>query len=245
MLYALKSLAALRHGEASNLRWSQYDAEATPLGAINLGQTKSGVPRAVPVHPTLAKLLAAWKLSGWVAVYGRRPTADDYIVPTRNMSDERPHGTAREAAEAQKQLIADLETLGLRTQAGKRLHRRGHDMRRTLITLARTDGAIDGLLRWVTHGPTSDMIDVYSSPPWSALCAEVAKLKSELREGTVIAMRPSAETSSRWCRTRSDGPERALGGHQKPARRANPRQASVAATEIVVTPKGLEPLFSA
>jgi hypothetical protein len=36
-----------------------------PLGALNLGETKSGVPRQVPVHPTLAKVLAQWKLSGW------------------------------------------------------------------------------------------------------------------------------------------------------------------------------------
>lgn len=38
VLYALKSLAALRHGEAAPLRWSQYDAKASPLGAINLGR---------------------------------------------------------------------------------------------------------------------------------------------------------------------------------------------------------------
>jgi integrase len=142
ILYALKSVAALRHGEAANLRWSQYDSTAKPLGTINLGETKSGVPRAVPVHPTLAKLLATWKLSGWSAVYGRRPTPDDFIVPTRNMSEAKPLGTPRGANESQRQLVADLELLKLRTKAGKKQSRRGHGMRRTFITLARTDGAM-------------------------------------------------------------------------------------------------------
>ncbi len=88
----------------------------------------------MPVHPTLAKVLAAWKLSGWAAMMDRQPKPDELIVPTRN-------GTTRDATEAQRQLIADLELLGYRTKAGKRQHRRGHDMRRTFITLARTDGA--------------------------------------------------------------------------------------------------------
>jgi hypothetical protein len=59
------------------MTWSQYDADAKPLGAINLGHTKSGVPRQVPVHPVLAKLLAAWKLAGWAATYGRSPRTND------------------------------------------------------------------------------------------------------------------------------------------------------------------------
>jgi len=50
-------------------------------------------------------------------------------------------------------------------------------MRRTFARLARANGAIDGLLRFVTHGLTSDMIDVYSSPPWGALCAEVTRTR--------------------------------------------------------------------
>jgi hypothetical protein len=32
------------------------------------------------VHPTLAKLLAAWKLSGWERLFGREPKPDDLVV---------------------------------------------------------------------------------------------------------------------------------------------------------------------
>jgi integrase len=181
-LYAIKFLAALRHGEAAGLTWALYDAASTPLGAIRLGKTKSAAPRAVPVHPTLARILAEWKLSGWAAIYGRAPRAEDLIVPTRK-------GRRRAPAASQVQLIEDLERIGLRSRAGVDRNRRGHDLRRTMITLARADGAIDGMLRWVTHGPKpNEMLDVYSSPPWASLCTEVAKLRIEVRAGDVIAL---------------------------------------------------------
>ena len=183
VLIALKFLAGgLRHGEAARLTWRNYDATTEPLGQLAIGKTKSGVPRQVPVHPTLAKILAAWKLSGWEATYGRAPTSDDLIVPTRNF-------TVRAASESQRQLKADLEIVGLRVRAGVRQFRRGHDFRRTFISLARADGAHDGPLRWVTHGPSaSSMADLYSTFPWSALCAEVSKLRIDLREGKLLQL---------------------------------------------------------
>ena len=58
VLYALKTLGALRHTEAANLTWRLIDTATEPLGTINLGKTKSGAPRQVPIHPTLAKVLA-------------------------------------------------------------------------------------------------------------------------------------------------------------------------------------------
>jgi hypothetical protein len=172
------------------------------------------------------------------------------------MTDANPLGTAREAAETQKQLIADLELLKLRTKAGKKLHRRGHDMRRTFITLARTDGAIDGLLRWVTHGPTSDMMDVYSSPPWSALCTEVAKLKLALREGALVTLDVAPPATNRWLKT--DGAETArsearasspagwpTSGQRTRGKRRNDPQPAVDPALLVVTPMRLELMFSA
>jgi hypothetical protein len=109
------------------------------------------------------------------------------------MNADNPRGTVQTATESQKALVGDLGFLGLRTRAGQRRNRRGHDMRRTFITLARTDGAIDGLLRWVTHGPSSEVIDVYTSPPWAALCAEISKLKIALNEGALVSLRPPTD----------------------------------------------------
>ncbi len=182
VLYGLKFLALLRHSEAARLRWSEWDTAARPLGSLNVIHAKSGFPRLVPAHPVLARMLAAWKLSGWPIVYGRHAEPGDLIVPTRRF---RP----RAAAAAQVQLLEDLARLELRVEAGQTRKRRGHDLRRTGITLLRTDGALDSMLRWISHGPrANEIIDLYSTPPWEALCAEMIKLRVELREGKLLSL---------------------------------------------------------
>jgi integrase len=67
-------------------------------------------------------------------------------VPTRNF-------TGRTKEEAQHALRQDLAKLGLRP-------RRGHDLRRTFITLAQVDGARRDLLETVTHGSRGDIVSV-------------------------------------------------------------------------------------
>ncbi len=49
---------------------------------------KTEVPRRMPVHPTLAKILAAWRLGGWAEMMGRAPKADDLIVPNMPVLDD-------------------------------------------------------------------------------------------------------------------------------------------------------------
>jgi integrase len=220
VLYGLKGLAGLRHGEAAGLRWKHYDATAKPLGRLTVANsylksgTKTGVTREVPVHPTLAKLLAEWRLSGWPTVYGRHAQSEDLLVPTRRLQ-------IRDKAEARNALQRDLKRLGLRP-------RRGHDLRRTFITLAQVDGARRDLLECVTHGPRGDIISIYSTFPWPALCAEVAKLNVEIRAVQVIEIPRAAEALGT-----------VLGTVDKkgPDSRTNP-------SLFVVTPPGLEPPYS-
>jgi integrase len=173
VVYALKALAALRHAEAATLRWSQYDPRAEPLGSIALGKTKTSVPRLIPVHPTLARILAEWRLSGWESTFGRRPRPDDLIVPTRL-------GTVRQSPDTQHTFLEDLERIGLRG-------RRGHDLRRSFITLARVDGA-GPALEVVTHGPRGSIVDLYTTWPWPTLCAAVRCLRVELLGGAVFTL---------------------------------------------------------
>lgn len=163
VFHALKALAGLRHSEASGLRWRQYDRALEPLGALNLERTKTQVPRRVPVHPTLGRILQNWRDGGWERTFGRAPTAEDLIGSTRNM-------TERLSPESANAFRLDLAMLGMR-------HRRGHDLRRTFITLAQVDGARRDLLETITHGPRGNIINVYTTFPWPALCAEVAKLR--------------------------------------------------------------------
>jgi len=169
MVYALKGLTGMRHGEMAALRWQHYDPTTEPLGRLLVANTyrrrgtKSRVTRRVPVHPTLARLLDAWREFGWQDLYGRAPAADDLIVPTRNQS-------MRDPSTAQVQLLEDIDRLGLR-------RRRGHDLRRTFLSLAQIDGARREVLKLVTHGQKGDILDGYTTFPWATMCAEVAKLK--------------------------------------------------------------------
>lgn len=86
------------------------------------------------------------------------------------------------------------------TGSGKALllrHRRGHDLRRTFITLAQVDGARRDLLETITHGPRGNIINVYTTFPWPALCAEVAKLRiTKVRTG-VAKIGSKAESAGR------------------------------------------------
>ncbi|MEA2697565.1 MAG: hypothetical protein QOI66_1836, partial [Myxococcales bacterium] len=111
--------------------------------------------------------------------YGRPPTADDFIAPTRRM-------TERQSPESQGAFLLDLAQLGLRTENGESNNRRGHDLRRTFITLAQVDGARRDFLETISHGPRGDIMNVYTTLPWPALCEEVSKLKISLREGIVL-----------------------------------------------------------
>lgn len=120
-------------------------------------------------------MLAAWKLGGWQRMIGRRPNADDLIVPSRQ-------GACRSVNHGLKRFHEDLERVGQRP-------RRQHDLRRSFITLARTDGARKDVLEVITHGSRGDIVDVYMSLPWQLLCDEVAKLRLELRAGAVVALR--------------------------------------------------------
>jgi len=83
MIYAFGLLAGLRPGEAAALRWRHYDPTTEPLGKLTVAKsynakhhivkgTKTEAVKIIPVHPTLAAMLAEWKLSGWSAMMGTR-----------------------------------------------------------------------------------------------------------------------------------------------------------------------------
>jgi integrase len=181
--YALQGIAGLRHGEVAGLCWRHLDTSAKPLARLVVARsygrasTKTSRTREVPVHPTLAAILDAWKLGGWVELMGRQPTPDDALLPSRE-------GRIRSRHHSRNKLLEDLARLGLR-------HRRGHDLRRTFVTLCRVDGARKDILEMISHNPRGNIVDIYTSMPWPSLCEEVAKLKVERRKGAAI---PTPET---------------------------------------------------
>ncbi len=192
--YALKAIAGLRHGEVAGLRWRHYDPTLEPLGRLviatsyDTGRTKTEVARRVPVHPVLARILAAWKLSHWARLYGRAPGPDDYLVPTRTL-------TTVDVSDAVHAFKADLESLGLRVEAGKYRDRGGHDLRAWFITTCQEHGAHRDLLRVVTHTAKGDVVSGYTRAQWPALCAEVGKLKVSILGGEVLELATSSATT--------------------------------------------------
>lgn len=121
VLAALMFLGAMRFGEAAALTWRDYTADLEPLGRIvvdksystkarRVKQTKRDTPREMPVHPTLAKMLAAWKLGGFERLTGRRPRPDDLIVPSRR-------GAPRNVNHGLRRFHEDLERVGAAAEA--------------------------------------------------------------------------------------------------------------------------------
>ena len=144
----------------------------------------------------MAAILAKWKLNGWPQMMGRAPTLEDLVVPMAaptNRGRRVPLGRMRTDHNSYKRLVKDLAALGLR-------HRRGHDLRRTMITLARSDGARKDILELCTHNPDESTIDIYTSFPWEVLCREVAKMRIRTRDGGNVVAIPMAE-GARWAQT--------------------------------------------
>lgn len=198
--YALKSIAMLRHGEVAAVRWRNYDPTMQPLGRLHIVAawdsrthtekgTKSGAPRAVPVHPTLAKLLAEWKLTHWARVYGRAPTDDDLIVPNLALGH-------LDGPTCGRRYPRHLDALGLRRRAGARRNRGGHDLRAWGVTRYQTSGAHRDILKLSSHGAGGSVIDGYTRVPWPEQCAEIAKLNIERLDGEILALATGLATRS-------------------------------------------------
>lgn len=188
--YAIELLCGLRPGENAALRWRHYEPEIEPLGSLlvataldsdkhELKGTKTESVKYVPVHPTLATILAEWKLSGWPAIFGKQPTPDDLIVPIP--PDDARRRRSRYGKEAfrtnyyahRRWNDVDLQALGWRD-------RRHYDMRATFVTLALEDGADEDILeRYVTHAKKRrSAFDGYNrGKQWAKVCTEVAKLR--------------------------------------------------------------------
>lgn len=191
VIYALEGLAGVRHGEAAALRWSDRNKTCHPLAKLTISKsgkknrTKTQLTREVPIHPALASILDEWEATGWAATFGRAPRANDLIVPTER-------NKIRSAQQTLKEFHEDLERIGLRT-------RRGHDLRRTFVTLIRVDGGRSDVLRPITHPGEKDIIGLYTTFPWPVVCEELAKLRISL---------PTANSPATDASTEGNAPEK-------------------------------------
>lgn len=179
--YSLKGVAGLRHSEASGLTWDRFDVgEASPLGMMWI-HGKGGIKRPVPIHPTLAAIMAEWRLFGWSKMMGRKPTPEDLVIPMPMDFESRPGGR-RLKWNSRDFIEKDLAVLGMR-------HRGGHDLRATMISLARSDGAAPTILRRTTHKPPREVLEGYTTYEWDVVCREVSKFKIQRKQtGKILAI---------------------------------------------------------
>lgn len=187
MLYTLLFLTGSRFGEVAGLKWSDLDLRMSPLARLRVSRsyehgTKTDQPRQVPVHPLLLELLMEWRTGGFVEIVGRAARPGDLIVPSRELAMRSRHHT-------RNKFLEDIKKLGLR-------HRRVHDSRRTLITLARVDGARKDVLEQITHGARGNILDMYTTLPWPTLCEAIQCLRLKRLNGEECMQRMAE--MARW-----------------------------------------------
>jgi integrase len=181
LYYAFMLLAGMRPGEIAVLRWSDFDGSVEPLGRIVVAEalntrkgtikgTKTNAVRDVPVHPTLAAMLAEWSLAG-------EHEAGDLILPlpadaveARRTRKGEPLRTGDYAGKKWREV--DLKMLGWR---GREMY----SMKSTFISLCGVDGCKRDSIKRITHARTKrDAFDGYDRASyWPEDCREIAKLK--------------------------------------------------------------------
>ena len=186
MLYQLMRLTGTRLGEACGLRWSDLDKDTLHLWCLTVDSQYNGATvkmardedtagRVVPVHPTLARALDAWRTGGFAKIYGRHPLPDDFISPNpRTMA-------ARTPDQAKKALRRDEGRAGVNHVKG----RLTHGMRRCFITSARKRGALPDVVRQITHQAKGPTIDHYTTFEWETLCRAVLCVEVDLSRAPV------------------------------------------------------------
>lgn len=185
---ALSFYTGMRLGEVSGRRFRDWDKASAPLGCLKVSSQYNGQPlktdkpRKVPVHPRLRQILEDWESFGFELVYGRRPTADDWIVPLPSKVNK--HRTQDSAYRA---FIKSCNAVGVENLTL-------HSARHTLITWARRGGARSEVVETFTHNAKGAIIDQYTHWDWDAQCEAVSCLSYEpkLPVEIVPAVEPTA-----------------------------------------------------
>ena len=220
--HALKALAGLRHGEVAALCWRHYDPTAEPLGRLTIAVAYCSRTRRIKATKT--------EETRAVPVH---PVLAKVLAEWKQSHWERVYGrspglddlvvptrnmTSVNAADAGKAFKLDLAELGLRVGAGEHRDRGGHDLRSWYETRAIEDGADSLILRRTTHAAPKDVAGGYERFSWKVICREVAKLQIGLLDGEILTLATGFATAERKAENR---------------------------WRKVVTPMGLEPMFSA
>ena len=172
---ALAFYTGMREGEVCGRRFGDWDPTTQPLGTLHVATQYQDQPlktddsegehvRTVPVHPELERILTDWRERGFELYVGRKPTAEDWIVPQR-FNKTKPH-TRSGAAKA---FHRGRELVGVEK-------RRLHDTRHTFVSAVRSAGANKDVVEVITHNAKGSVIDIYTEFEWPTLCEAVMLL---------------------------------------------------------------------
>ncbi len=167
MFLYLAFYCGMREGEICGRRFRDWMASGQPLGGLKIHDQYDGQPlktddeemvrpRLVPVHPELQKMLTEWWDIGFELVYCRKPTEDDFIVPTASL---RNHSRSS----AYKMFRTALRRAGV---TNKTLHSTRH----TFISVARASTNRHDLVERMTHNSKGTQLDQYTHDEWESLC---------------------------------------------------------------------------
>lgn len=197
--YAIAAFTGARVGEVAGMRWRDLDASAKPLTRWVLrtqydGQPlKTEKPRDVPIHAELQKILDEWKREGWPKLMKRHPTKDDFVIARdpdrrwkRPLHGDKPHHSAQSLGA--KGMKPHAKWLGIDSS-----DRDFHSFRRSMITLARTDGARAEIIERITHNAAGAMIDGYTYFGWEILCEEISKLRVASKKSVVRPLKKAPQ----------------------------------------------------
>jgi integrase len=171
---ALAFGSGARPGELCVARWSDVDLDAEPLARLDvrrarkrvsreIGGTKTGAYKAVPLPEPVRAILGWWKGEGWAAQYGRDPGEDDLVVCSSA-------GTPIQESDWGEAFHADARALGLR-------ERHPYTTRHAYVTRITDDGGDEAVTRWITHAPPKDSRSGYRRMQWARMCTEVARMR--------------------------------------------------------------------
>jgi len=160
LIVSIGAYAGLRPEETVALRWTSVSGQALTIDeaytAGELGQTKTGGRRVVPIVEPLAAELAAWRLV-YESEVGTASTPTGLVVPARRGGHvqwdawrERVWGPAREAAR--------LDGDGTRVA-----YCRPYDLRHSYASLAIHEGRpVNQVAGWMGHGQATTTLRHYA-----------------------------------------------------------------------------------
>lgn len=179
-------LTGMRWGELAALRWALVSTAREPLGEIVVSQTydcrtrelrptKSKIPRRVPIHPLMRRVLG-WQLDWYRRELGRAPGGDDPVFPFRVRGGAPSRWHANTAIAAWRR---DLARLGIPDPvAGPR---RLHCTRHTFASHLYRAKAPWRVVQAMTHRVLDDKAEgtalpVYVHASWDDSCDAMMRL---------------------------------------------------------------------